>query len=148
MRATGINVRIKCPLMNINADGIDALKKLATTLRTKIQFTTTITAKNNRDTSTHRLQMSNRQLLTAINDPIIIGSADPSARNRNEPECIPCDAILNGGAIDPSGNVYPCNQWRISGGNVLKEDFGKIWKKSEVFKILRGIRLKAGCQGK
>ena len=142
MRAAGIKVRIKCPLMSLNADEVDELKKLATSLEAKIQFTTIITAKNNGDVSTHALQMSERQLLAAVNDSMIIGSADPSVHSRDELECIPCDAILNGGAIDPSGNVYPCNQWCVSGGNVLKEDFGKIWKESEVLNALRGIRLK------
>ena len=142
IRAAGIKVRIKCPLMRLNADEIDNLKEMAISLGAKIQFTTIITAKNNGDTSTHNLQMSEQQLLATVNDQAIIGSADPFVHSRDELECIPCDAIFNGGAIDPSGNVYPCNQWRISGGNILKEDFGKIWKDSKVFNILRGIRLK------
>lgn len=142
MRAAGIKVRIKCPLMSRNADEINSLKEMVASLGAKIQFTTTITAKNNGDASTHNLQMSERQLLAAVNDPTIIGSAEPSAHSRDELECIPCDAIFNGGAIDPSGNVYPCNQWRMGGGNVLEEDFGKIWKESEVLNKLRGVRLK------
>jgi radical SAM protein with 4Fe4S-binding SPASM domain len=142
MRKAGITVRIKCPLMNLNADEIEEIKKLALNLGAKVQFTTTVTAKNDGDISTHRLQMSEEQLRVAIKNESVIGSTDPYMHNRNELECIPCDAILNGGAIDPSGNVYPCNQWRISGGNILEREFGLIWKESEVFAALRAIRLK------
>ncbi len=142
MRSAGITVRIKCPLMSLNADEIDGIKELALSLGAKIQFTTTITSKNDGDDSTHQLQMSSKQLLAAVNDQSVIGSADPYMHSNNELECIPCDAILNGGAIDPAGNVYPCNQWRIKGGNVLEKEFGTIWKESEAFIALRAIRLK------
>lgn len=141
MVKVGISVRIKCPLMLANANDINKLVKMAENLGAKMQFATTITARNNGDVSTHKLQISDSQLFKAIKHPAVSENIDVSIRDKNDGNSIPCDTVLNGGAIDPRGNVFPCNQWRICGGNVLRDDFGKIWKQSKVFMALRQIRL-------
>ncbi len=138
----GINVRIKCPLMLANANDISNLVKMAESLGAKMQFATTITARNDGDISTHKLQMSDRQLVKAIKHSAVSENISVSVRDKDDGNSVPCDTILNGGAIDPRGNVFPCNQWRICGGNVLHDNFGKIWKESEVFTAFRQIRLR------
>ncbi|HED05508.1 MAG TPA: radical SAM protein [Ignavibacteria bacterium] len=138
---SGITTRIKSPLMSGTVSELDDIKKLSHTLGTEIQFTTVITAKDNGDKSTRQLQLSDEQLKLVLADEEVSPISNESIRFGDYSRCIPCDTVLNGGAIDPYGNVYPCNQMRISGGNILKIPFGDIWKDSLVFQDLRKIRL-------
>ncbi len=142
MVAAGITVRIKCPLMNITADGIHSLKKLARDLGVNIQYSTVITAKNDGNSDTHRCQLTPSQLQTVVSDPDVTSQGTEPIYFRENLDCIPCDTVFNGGAIDPDGNVYVCNQLRIIGGNILTQSLGQIWKESSAFRKLREIKLR------
>lgn len=141
MLAAGITVRIKCPLMNITADGVDGIKNLAKGLGVNVQYSTVITARNDGDMGTHQCRLTRDQLHTVLSDPDVITQGTKPIYFRENLDCIPCDTVFNGGAIDPEGNVYACNQLRIVGGNVLTQSLGQIWKESPAFKRLREIRL-------
>ena len=137
---SGITTRIKSPLMSGTVGELDGIKKLSHTLGAEIQFTTVITAKDNGDKSTKQLQLSDEQLKLVLADEEVSPIGKESIRFGDYSKCIPCDTVLNGGAIDPYGNVYPCNQMRISGG-ILEAPFVDIWKNSPVFQDLRKTRL-------
>lgn len=138
----GIFVRIKCPLMSLNALNYKKTKKLARDLNIDIQFTTLITAKNNGCCSTHELQMSDDQLAAVLSDEDVIEQSKHPIYFADNLNCIPCDTIFNGGSIDPDGNVYACNQWPVILGNVLTDKFGDIWTQSAKSLELRATRLK------
>jgi radical SAM protein with 4Fe4S-binding SPASM domain len=142
MLAAGVTVRIKCPLMKITADGVDGIKDLARHLGLSIQYSTVITARNDGAVGTHEFRLTGDQLKRVLSDPDVIAQGPEPIYFRENLDCIPCDTVFNGGAIDPEGNVYVCNQLRIIGGNILKQSFGEIWRESRVFKRLREIRLK------
>jgi len=135
-------VRIKCPLMNITADGIDGIKNLVKNLGINAQYSMVITAKNDGSSNTHQYRLTPNQLQVALSDPDVINRGDKPIYFRENENCIPCDVAFNGGAIDPEGNVYVCNQWRIVGGNILTQSLKQIWKESPIFKQLREIRLR------
>jgi len=137
----GIGVRIKCPLMNRTASGIKALKRLARELGVIIQFTNIITARDNGDRSVHKFRLNQKQLRNLLVDVDSFPYAHEPVHFMDNSDCVPCDTIFNGGAIDPCGNVYPCNQWQVRGGNVLETPFLKIWRDSPEFVKLRKMRL-------
>lgn len=142
LTTAGITTRIKCPLMNKNADYVDCLKKLARELKADIQFTSVITSKNDGDNSTHSLRMIANQAKKALSDNKIDKHSFLPTNFSDQPEdCVPCDVVFNGGSIDPYGNVFVCNQLRICGGNILDKPLIKIWKNSLEFQKLRNIRL-------
>lgn len=139
---TGITTRIKCPLMNKNADNVDCLKKLGRELKADIQFTSVITSKNDGDDSTQSLRMSTNQAKKALADDKVDKHSFLPTNFLERPEnCVPCDVVFNGGSIDPYGNVFACNQLRICGGNILNKSLIEIWKNSLEFQKLRSIRL-------
>lgn len=138
----GISTRIKCPLMNINYYEIDNMKKMADNLGVNIQFTNVITAKDNSDRSTHILRLTEEQTRYIIKKGDVESYSDTPVHFNDNLHCIPCDTIFNGGAIDPYGNVYPCNQWQLKGGNILITPLKKIWKESKAFNNARKIRLR------
>lgn len=142
MLDSGITIRLKCPLMNVTADGIEELKKLANKLGVNIQYTAVITAKNDGSNDTHQCRLAPEQLRKVLSDSEVFAQGEKPIYFRDDLDCIPCDTVFNGGSIDPSGNVYVCNQWRIVGGNILSKPFGLIWKESPIFEQLRAIRLR------
>jgi len=138
----GISTRIKCPLTNVSVQDIAGLKKIASEFSVEIQFTTVITAKNNGDKNVHSLRLNQDQLRQALLDPEVSEHTDKPIRFRENADYLPCDTVLNGGSVDPYGNVYVCNQWQVKGGNVLQSSFGEIWKNSKAFHKMRAERLK------
>jgi radical SAM protein with 4Fe4S-binding SPASM domain len=139
--AAGIKVRIKCPLMNMAVSGIDEIKTLAKELGADVQFTTTITAQNDGSDATCAFRLTPSQLRKVLIDPDVATQAMEPVHFQENLDCIPCDTVFTGGAIDPSGNVFVCNQLRMIGGNILSAPFGQIWKESSVFNWLRQIKL-------
>lgn len=142
MLAAGITVRIKCPLMNVTVNGINGIKNLARSLGVNIQYSTVITARNNGCLNTHQYRLTPDQVQMVLSDPNVISQGTKPIYFRENTDGIPCDTVFNGGAIDPEGNVYACNQLRIIGGNILTQSLGQIWKESPAFKQLREIRLR------
>jgi len=138
----GITTRIKSPLMNTTVSELGNIKNLGNILGANVQFTTVITAMDNGDKSTHQLQLNDEQLRVVLPDEDVGPISKESVRFGDCLECIPCDTVLNGGSIDPHGNVYPCNQMRINGGNILRTSFGEVWQNSPAFQDLRKTRLK------
>jgi len=142
MLVAGIAVRIKCPLMNMAVNGIQAIKDLAKEFGVNIQYSTVITARNDGDQHAHQCRLIPEQLQRVLTDPDVIAQGTEPIYFRENLDCIPCDTVFNGGAIDPDGNVYVCNQLRVIGGNILDQPLIKIWKESLEFQRLREITLR------
>lgn len=141
LKSLGVVVRIKSPLMRETAGEVELLKSLSKKLSVDVQYTTTITAKDSGDKSTHKHQIEDEQLRALLIDSDINPISRKSVRIENHLDCIPCDTVFNAGSIDPQGNVYTCNQMRICGGNVKDTPFREIWSKSKNFCDLRKIRI-------
>jgi radical SAM protein with 4Fe4S-binding SPASM domain len=141
LRAHGVTTRIKCPLMSLSAAEIKPLKHMARTLGVDIRFTIVITAKDTGDQSTLRLRLDHEQLRAVLPDPEVNPQSDTPLYCQENLSGVPCDAVFNGGAIDPNGDVYVCNQLQIRGGNVLTTRFKEIWNHSDAFRRLRALRL-------
>lgn len=142
MRKAGLTVRIKCPLMNRTADGVDKIKQLGADLGVDVQYTLAITAKNDGNCDTHQYRLTQTQLYQLISDPDITTQASKPVHFKENLDSIPCETVFNGGAIDPKGNVYVCNQWPVIGGNILEKPLLEIWRNSPEFNRIRGIRLR------
>ena len=138
----GVAVRIKCPLTRQAAGGLREVKKLAKQLSVPVQFTNVITSRDDGDASTHCLRLGRESLLDVLTDREAFPWSKTPVHFRENLDCIPCDTVLNGGAVGPKGDVYPCNQWQVSGGNVLSTPFVDIWRNSAAFVQLRAIRLR------
>ncbi|MGQ9705440.1 MAG: radical SAM protein [bacterium] len=53
---------------------------------------------------------------------------------------IHCSAGFYGVCISPFGDVYPCVQIRLSGGNIREKNFINIWRESNVMKFIRKMK--------
>ncbi len=140
--AAGMRVRIKSPLMSQTATKYIELKRFAKDLGVPIQFTTVITAKNNGDATTHSLRLEQSQLETLVKDADVNEIGTAPVHFIDNLDCIPCEVVLNGGTIDPHGEVFACNQLRIPFGNVTQQEFGEIWANSPILNELRRVSLR------
>jgi radical SAM protein with 4Fe4S-binding SPASM domain len=52
-----------------------------------------------------------------------------------------CNCARGNGAVSSTGEVYPCISTPLRAGNVREQPFLEIWKNSEVFRKIRGLRL-------
>ena len=93
------------------------------------------------DKVVHKFNLTKEQLKNVILDKDITERSEKPVHVGENLDCIPCDTVLNGGSIDPQGNIYVCNQLQVTGGNVLERSFLDIWRNSDVFKDMRNIKL-------
>jgi len=106
-----------------------------------VQYTLAITARNDGVCDTHQYRLTPEQLARLLSDPDIVTQGSEPVHFKENLDCIPCDTVFNGGAIDPDGNVYVCNQWPVVGGNILEQPLLEIWRHSPEFNRIRAIRL-------
>lgn len=153
LRAQGLRVKIACPLMKQNLAGLRKLRALADELGVSYVIDMTITPKLDGDTSVLALRNSAKDLMGVIEDPTLqgksavdadvesaIGSAVSSGMESDAYDGIPCSAGHNTCYISPYGDVYPCVQMPIAAGNLRKENFEDIWRRSPQFERVRAIR--------
>lgn len=141
LRQNGIAVRLKSPLMSKTAGQVSEMKALAASMDADLQFTAVITAKDDGDKTTTDLRLTDEHLRVLLLDEMIDRHADQPVTKASAATCVPCDTVFNGGAIDPFGNVYPCNQLQVCGGNILDRTFGDIWANAIAFVELRAMRV-------
>ena len=137
----GILVKMKCPIMSLNAVDLDEMSMLAQKLGAQVAFNPVIVSKMDGDPSVAGLRASDEHILYYLDryERVLTDSGPMS--NPNGQNASPCDAVFSGGAIDPDGDVFVCNQLRIPLGNIRDSMFGDIWKDSTNARMLRDISL-------
>ena len=145
LKSRGLNVTITHIVMVQNIGDQAAVKALAEELGVPFEIDTSITPKLNGDRSIVALNAPPDYLKQILHDEKLAGDmdqvsapphpADPSAMDR-----LPCSAGQTVCYISPYGDVYPCVQFPLSCGNVLRQTFADIWRNSKQLRELRSIR--------
>ena len=148
----GVRTQMKTPLMHENVRQLPALRELAASLGAGFRYDPTITAKDNGDLAPldHRLDyddmlwLHRQEIPEDAVAPTPIGDAHRS-----------CAIGLHALVIDPYGNVFPCVQTRISGGNLREQPMSEIWNAPifqragqltfDVLPVCRSCELNAIC---
>jgi radical SAM protein with 4Fe4S-binding SPASM domain len=97
------------------------------------------------DRSILGLGIPSKKLSEVFRDPDLVGNVDdfcapPAARERPTLDGIPCSAGHTYCYISPYGDVYPCVQFPLPCGNVLKQQFLDVWRRSAQLNEVRSIR--------
>lgn len=140
LKSCGISVRIKCPVMRLNVNDINELLKLAEELKVIIAVDPTIAPLNNGKKDNLKLRINKKNLKNVFADSRIYQFPDCEEVSFSEKNVL-CEAGKNLCCISAYGDVYPCLQLVLKAGNVLEQSFINIWKKSKVFKEVRGISI-------
>jgi radical SAM protein with 4Fe4S-binding SPASM domain len=134
LRARGVHLVMKTPLLRENVRQLGALRALASTVGARFQYDATLTAKDNGDATPLAHQLTFADLIELFRAEIT--AHDPAPR-RESPRA--CGIGLSSLTIDPSGNIFPCVQTRILAGNVRAQSLKKIWDAAPVLRELHAL---------
>lgn len=139
IKCAGIDTFIKSVLLKENADDYENLLKLGKRLGIPVKASISIMP-------THKGKQADRFRLLDRDRYIKVlkleeeygvrdFSQDASKRGRYI-----CASGLDSMAIDPIGNVHPCNAHPAVLGNVREQSLKEIWENSDILKAMREVR--------
>lgn len=147
LKERGLQVKIACPLMKPNIQGLGGVQALARQLDVPYVLDLTITPKINGDWGPVALGLEKQELLPILNNrelnpPAAIAKSLSSAEKATpDPyDGIPCSAGHNSCYISPYGDVYPCVQMPLPTGNLREQPFEDIWHRAPNMLRVRSIR--------
>ncbi len=147
LKAHGLKVSITNVLMRPNVGDAKAVQKLAKELGVEYVIDPTITPKLNGDRSIMSLGISRDDLKDVFEAEEFVGNVGEFA---NRVETVGED-VLDGYScsaghtlvyISPFGDVYPCVQFPMPCGNLLKQTFREIWWGSPELTELRTVAVR------
>ncbi len=150
LKESGIPVKIKTPLMTLNAGQAGRLKRLAALEGFSISFDLSIAPGNDGDGAALTYRLSGAALRRAVMR--VYGGAKRPEKASEEayPKGFICGAGRNVCAVGPSGELYPCLQLPVKLGDLAKRPFSALWRGSAWLKRWRRLSVKdlkdcAGC---
>jgi len=139
-----IPVVLKTPVMQSNVADLKAIAEMADSLGAQFTFDPKITAIEDGDLKTTRLRMSQEDMADFYGDtmaPFIEqGFSNAHKEDLRPLEETPCRAGKDVCAINPQGEVWPCNSLPMPVGDLRKQTFASIWTTSEVLTEVRGLK--------
>ncbi len=154
LRAQGLKVSITNVVMASNFADVSGVQRLAEDLGASLAIDPTITPMLNGDTSLVALSVSDQELHDLFHSEQLFGNitefcAPPPRGDDAALGAYPCSAGHTSCYVSPQGDVYPCVQFPVVCGNLLKQDFATIWRNSKSLREIRSIRLRdvPACSG-
>jgi len=143
LKRSGLAVKMKVPLMTLNAGRAGWLRRLAEKEGFGISFDPVIAPANDGGKNALAYRLSGARLARALGSVVGAPAAGAAASSVREP--VPdflCGAGHNVCAVDPAGNLYPCLQLPVKLGNLTRQSFASVWKKNAWLKRWRRAGLK------
>lgn len=146
LRAAGIPVIAKSPLMKTTAPHWREIEALAKELDCEYQFDLSITAKNDGKLSPLAHRVEDREVLNDIFSSryykLYVGDEPMSTMTGPSPEASLCGAGASGLAVSPDGTIRPCIGLNIALGQWPKNSLGEVWRESPFFAEFGAIKLR------
>lgn len=142
LKARGVQIVIKTPLMSLNANEYHGLVDLAEELGARYGFDPVLVPRRNGDRTPLQYAMSREQIAAFAGDPVLgsIFSGGPrDASCGDEPIC---STGRNTCRISPYGEVFGCVVSTRAVGNLRQQRFREIWEQAPYFQYLRTITVK------
>ena len=130
-----IPVKIKMPLMSVNANCIDSVKDYADYNGFEYKVSPIIYPKSDGNSDPTLYRISDRQLSQVLKKTDKIGRISNLQKSDN----VPCKALFYAFSIDANGDVYPCNSFFYKVGNIYQNTIQYIWNESEALKTIHSI---------
>ncbi|MDA8132416.1 MAG: radical SAM protein [Elusimicrobia bacterium] len=140
LRKAGVRVRMKSPLMTLNAGQTGWLTRLSSAEGFDVSFDPVIAPANDGHPGVSSLRLSGPALARAVREvPPPPFPADAAAGPGADGFI--CGAGRNVCSVDPSGDLYPCLQLPVRLGNLARNGFSSIWRNSPWLKKWRRLSL-------
>jgi len=131
LKANGIAVTIKAPLMNLNIPDYPFLVRLAEEEGFLYGFDPTVVPRDDGDKTPTAFRCSDEVLGKVFRDPRLRVSVQGDRPEDHDTPTPLCEAGRSYVALGPNGDVYPCLQWRAVLGNVRRNALKDIWNSEE-----------------
>jgi len=151
LKAAGVGVKLKVPLMALNSAQTGWLKQLAAGEGFSVSFDPVIAPANDGNSGALKYRLSGRRLAAAVK--LLKGPAgsrvQEAAPAAGSAQDFLCGAGRNLCAVGPDGALYPCLQLPVKLGNLTRGTFSCIWRRSPWLKKWRSAGLKdlKACRG-
>lgn len=153
MNGLGLRMKLNCTLTAWNENEIEQVLELADRLGLHINVTTTVSPKDDGDTTPMSVAPTSKGL-SKLSDVLkrrheeAIGhdhdAHSAASEQTKKPEVIRhCGAGSSSVTIDQWGNVLPCVQWRRVVGNVREKPIAEIWSESTGLDEVRSLTVAA-----
>ncbi|MBI4511686.1 MAG: radical SAM protein [Deltaproteobacteria bacterium] len=146
LRARGIIVVLKSPLMSINASTITGVASIAQDIGAKFTFDPKVTAREDGDQGPTSLRVDEETLKGFYGSDFagiwafIKNRFGPSDGMPEKPlDATPCRAGSAIASINPQGLVYACTALPIACGDLRKQSFREVWRHSRRLDEIRGL---------
>jgi radical SAM protein with 4Fe4S-binding SPASM domain len=139
LQAQRIKTNLKCPITRLNQDELRDVWAIGERFGASVTFDPVITPRDDGDKSPLAMGATREFLVRFFSDEFKdLRYGRDVARRDDTVVRANCGTGRTAFTIDPYGNVYPCVQWRRKWANIKDvEDFGPLWKNSEVLKHVR-----------
>lgn len=131
LREQNLNVKIKCPLMKLNINSIEEIKKLADNLGCNYHFSVTLVPKDDGNKLPLKLRCNENEIENAM-----LRAGNFNIKKRQN---LMCGIGKTTFAISPWGDIYPCLQYKVNCGNLKRTKFSSIWNNSKILTKIRKI---------
>jgi radical SAM protein with 4Fe4S-binding SPASM domain len=134
LKAEGVRVYLKTVVMKPNAAHLDGVRALARELDV-FSHTFTCDVSPRIDGDIHgpsKFQLTEDELVEVYQHEALKKYAEADVFNGTPREVAnqrtTCGPAVNGGCVDPYGNVFPCIAFRVPMGNLRQKSFRDIWE--------------------
>ncbi len=132
LQARGVRVKLNTLLLDLNLTEREAMLDLACGLGVEYEQVVKVSAADDGSDRAGRHQLSRQQM-----SALFQADQTPFYGRQRDDACRTCQVGLSSCLISPYGEVYPCNELRISAGNIRHQPFDQIWADAPILRELR-----------
>jgi radical SAM protein with 4Fe4S-binding SPASM domain len=138
LRRRQLPVVVKFIVMEGNASQYEGVRRLARALRADFICDVTITPRDDGSTAPLRLRPCDEDVGNILRRHFkeLFTTTGKDTRSRKDFTCSAAHSLL---CITAYGDVQPCIQVPISGGNIRAQRIKEIWERAQVFRDMRGM---------
>lgn len=136
LRAAGVQVLLKSPLMSLNAPEYAEYVAFVASLGCSYTLDPKLNPREDGDAAPTALSIDKRRYLALRRDPRF---ATPPPRRERPLDSAVCSACRGNVHVEPNGELRPCTQWSVATGHVLGGSLRDAWYGDPTARRIRGL---------
>jgi radical SAM protein with 4Fe4S-binding SPASM domain len=137
LRAAGVAVVLKSPLMSVNQDDVTAYADWVRSLGADYSMDPNMTAREDGALDPLALDADKEAYFTLQRHPAF--SSAQSAASPHALDAAPCRACQGNVHIEANGEVRPCTQWTLPAGDCRSEGVAAAWRENPTAQVVRSL---------
>lgn len=145
LRAAGVHVVLKTPLMQCNADGVSEYIDFVKSLDADYALDPKLNPREDGDIAPRALSIAREAHLSLMREPRLASAPRKAQHVLTNRVCGACNGNVH---VEANGELRPCTQWAIPTGQVSDPDGVKSWHTHPVAQAIRELTWQSlpGCR--